>query len=101
MESLNGPKNGQIPPIVAAVMALNNYPIGIDKARLQRVADEMLQFGLLHTRFDIGQLLGPSNHFAPAIMVGWLKRLATGRRSARAPLPSSPQRLRSAAPRSP
>ena len=59
MESLNGPKNGQIPPIVAAVMALNNYPIGIDKARLQRVADEMLQFGLLHTRFDIGQLLGP------------------------------------------
>ena len=59
MESLNGPMNGQIPPIVAAVMALNNYPIGIDKARLQRVADEMLQFGLLHTRFDIGQLLGP------------------------------------------
>ena len=47
------------PPIVAAVMALNNYPIGIDKARLQRVADEMLQFGLLHTRFDISQLLGP------------------------------------------
>jgi NitT/TauT family transport system substrate-binding protein len=59
MESLNGPMNGQIPPIVAAVMALNNYPIGIDKARLQRVADEMLQFGLLHARFDIGQLLGP------------------------------------------
>lgn len=59
MESLNGPMNGQIPPIVAAVMALNNYPIGIDKARLQRVADEMFQFGLLHTRFDIGQLLGP------------------------------------------
>jgi NitT/TauT family transport system substrate-binding protein len=59
MESLNGPMNGQIPPIVAAVMALNNYPIGIDKARLQRVADEMLQFGLLHTRFDISQLLGP------------------------------------------
>jgi len=59
MESLNGPMNGQIPPIVAAVMALNNYPIGIDKARLQRVADEMFQFGLLRTRFDIGQLLGP------------------------------------------
>jgi NitT/TauT family transport system substrate-binding protein len=59
MESLNGPMNGQIAPIVAAVMALNNYPIGIDKARLQRVADEMFQFGLLHTRFDVGQLLGP------------------------------------------
>lgn len=59
MESLNGPMNGQIPPIVAAVMALNNYPIGIDKARLQRVPDVMLQFGLLHTRFDISKLLGP------------------------------------------
>src|SRR5215469_923719 len=59
MESLNGPMNGQIPPIVAAVMALNNYPITIDKTRLQRVPDEMLQFGLLHTRFNISQLLGP------------------------------------------
>lgn len=59
MESLNGPMNGQIPPIVAAVMALNNYPIGIDKARLQRVPDVMLQFGLLHTRFNISKLLGP------------------------------------------
>ena len=59
MESLNGPKNGQIPPIVAAVMALNNYPTAIDKVRIQRVADVMYQFGLLHTRFDIGQLLGP------------------------------------------
>jgi NitT/TauT family transport system substrate-binding protein len=59
MESLNGPMNGQIPPIVAAVMALNNYPIAIDRTRLQRVPDEMLQFGLLHTRFNISQLLGP------------------------------------------
>jgi NitT/TauT family transport system substrate-binding protein len=57
MESLNGPMNGQIPPIVAAVMALNNYPITIDKVRLQRVPDVMLQFGLLHTRFDITQML--------------------------------------------
>jgi len=59
MESLNGPMNGQIPPIVAAVMALNNYPIAIDKTRLQRVADVMLQFGLLHSRFDVGQMIGP------------------------------------------
>lgn len=59
MESLNGPMNGQVPPIVAAVMALNNYPIGIDKIRLQRVPDVMLQFGLLSTRFDISQMLGP------------------------------------------
>ena len=59
MESLNGPQNGQVPPIVAAVMALNIYPIGIDPVRLQRVPDVMLQFGLLHARFDISQLLGP------------------------------------------
>jgi NitT/TauT family transport system substrate-binding protein len=59
MEALNGPKNGQVPPIVAAVMAINIYPIGIDVARLQRVPDVMYQFGLLHTRFDISQMIGP------------------------------------------
>ena len=58
MESLKGPHNGQVPPIVAAVMALNIYPIGIDRVRLQRVPDVMLQFGLLHARFDISQMLG-------------------------------------------
>jgi NitT/TauT family transport system substrate-binding protein len=58
MESLNGPKNGYVPPIVAAVMALNIYPIGIDRIRLQRVPDVMLQFGLLHARSDISQMLG-------------------------------------------
>jgi NitT/TauT family transport system substrate-binding protein len=60
MESLNGPMNGQIPPLVAAVMALNNYPIGIDEIRLQRVPDVMQQFGLLSARFNIGQMLGSS-----------------------------------------
>ncbi len=59
METLHGPQNGQVPPIVAAVMALDSYPIGIDKVRLQRVPDVMLEFGLLHSRFDIGQMLGP------------------------------------------
>jgi len=59
MESLKGPQDGQVPPIVAAVMALNSYPIGVDRVRLQRVPDVMLQFGLLHSRFDIGQMLGP------------------------------------------
>ena len=57
MESLAGPMNGQVPPIVGSVMALNNYPIGIDPVRLQRVADVMLQFGLLHQRFNIGAML--------------------------------------------
>jgi NitT/TauT family transport system substrate-binding protein len=59
METLNGPQNGQVPPLVAAVMALNSYPIGVDRARLQRVPDVMFEFGLLRSRFDIGQMLGP------------------------------------------
>jgi NitT/TauT family transport system substrate-binding protein len=58
MESLDGPMKGQVPDIVAAVMALNSYPIGIDRVRLQRVPDVMQQFGLLPATFDIGQMLG-------------------------------------------
>lgn len=58
MEALKGPQDGQVPPIVAAVMALNNYPIGVDRARLQRIPDVMVEFGLLHSRFNIGQMLG-------------------------------------------
>jgi NitT/TauT family transport system substrate-binding protein len=59
METLSGPQDGQVPPIVAAVMALDSYPIGIDRIRLQRVPDVMYQFGLLRSRFDIGAMLGP------------------------------------------
>ena len=57
MESLNGAQNGQVPPIVASVMALDDYPISIDPIRLQRVADVMYEFGLLKTRFNIQQML--------------------------------------------
>jgi NitT/TauT family transport system substrate-binding protein len=59
METLNGPPNGQVPPIVAAVMAVNIYPTAIDKTRIQRVADVMYQFGLLRDRFDVGPMIGP------------------------------------------
>ena len=59
MESLTGPQDGQIPPIVAAVMALNIYPTAIDKVRIQRVADVMFQFGLLHSRFNVTPMIGP------------------------------------------
>jgi NitT/TauT family transport system substrate-binding protein len=59
MESLNGPQNGEIPPIVAAVMAVNIYPTSIDKVRIQRVADVMYQFGLLHARFNVTPMIGP------------------------------------------
>ncbi len=52
MEALTGTK-----PIIAAVMAFNSYPIGVDKIRLQRVPDVMLQFQVLHQRFNISQML--------------------------------------------
>jgi NitT/TauT family transport system substrate-binding protein len=59
MESLKGPQNGQIPAIIAAVMALNIYPTSIDKVRIQRVADVMFQFGLLKSRFNVNPMIGP------------------------------------------
>ncbi|MGH3249859.1 MAG: ABC transporter substrate-binding protein [Trebonia sp.] len=59
MESISGPQNGQLPPIVASVMAVNIYPTAIDKVRIQRVADVMYQFGLLHARFNVAPMIGP------------------------------------------
>jgi NitT/TauT family transport system substrate-binding protein len=59
MESLSGPQNGQVPPIVASVMAINIYPTAIDKIRIQRVADVMFQFGLLKSRFRVTPMIGP------------------------------------------
>jgi NitT/TauT family transport system substrate-binding protein len=60
METINGgPPNGQIPPIVASVMAVNIYPTAIDRVRIQRVADVMYQFGLLHARFNVTPMIGP------------------------------------------
>jgi NitT/TauT family transport system substrate-binding protein len=59
MEALSGPQNGEIPPLVAAVMAVNIYPTAIDKVRIQRVADVMYQFGLLRQRFNVTPMIGP------------------------------------------
>ena len=57
-QSLSGPQNGQVPPKIASVMALDNYPLGVDAVRLQRVANVMFQFGLLSTPFKIQNMLG-------------------------------------------
>jgi NitT/TauT family transport system substrate-binding protein len=62
-EAINGPQNGQVTPGIAAVMALDTYPIGIDATRLQRVADVMYQFGLLKSRFNVSSMLMPSSDF--------------------------------------
>lgn len=59
MESLKGPQNGEIPPIIASVMAVNIYPTAIDKVRIQRVADVMYQFGLLKSKFNVSPMIGP------------------------------------------
>jgi NitT/TauT family transport system substrate-binding protein len=57
MESLASPPDGQVPAMVADVMALNSYPISIDSVRLQRVPDVMYQFGLLQQNFNINNML--------------------------------------------
>jgi len=43
--------------VIASMMALNTYPLGVDATRLQRVADVMQQFGLLKKHFDIRVML--------------------------------------------
>jgi NitT/TauT family transport system substrate-binding protein len=62
-EALNGAPNGHVPPSIAAVMALNTYPIGIDATRIQRVANVMYQFGLLKSPFDVSSMLLPASAF--------------------------------------
>jgi NitT/TauT family transport system substrate-binding protein len=62
-EALNGPQNGQVSPDIAAVMALDTYPIGIDATRIQRVADVIYQFGLLKSRFNVSSMLMSSSRF--------------------------------------
>jgi NitT/TauT family transport system substrate-binding protein len=62
-KALGSPANGQVPPSIAAVMALDTYPIGIDQTRIQRVADVMFQFGLLPQQFNVSSMLLPSGFF--------------------------------------
>jgi NitT/TauT family transport system substrate-binding protein len=62
-EALNGAANGQVPPTIAAVMALDTYPIGVDATRIQRVADVMYQFGLLKKQFNVSSMLMPASEF--------------------------------------
>jgi NitT/TauT family transport system substrate-binding protein len=62
-EDLPNPPDGQVEPPIAAVMALDTYPIGIDATRLQRVADVMYQFGLLSSPYKVSNMLLPSSQF--------------------------------------
>jgi NitT/TauT family transport system substrate-binding protein len=71
-ETLKGAQNGQVSSAIAAVMALNTYPIGIDSSRIQRVADVMYQFHLLNTKYNVANMLLPSSdfNFAPFSSAG-------------------------------
>jgi NitT/TauT family transport system substrate-binding protein len=43
----------------AAIMTFDQYPVGaVDSTAIQRVADDMLQFGLLQHRFNVRQMIG-------------------------------------------
>ena len=65
-EALKGPQDGQVSSEIASVMSLNDYPIGIDATRLQRVSNVMYQFGLepgLKAPYKISSMLLPSSAF--------------------------------------
>jgi NitT/TauT family transport system substrate-binding protein len=62
-EDIKGGPNGQVPSPIAAVMALDTYPIGVGQARLQRVANVMYQFGLLTNPYNVSNMLLPSSAF--------------------------------------
>ena len=60
MEKLPAPFT--VSPTIAAVMSIENYPLNtapnIDLQRVQRVANEMLQFHMLKTKFEVSSMLG-------------------------------------------
>jgi NitT/TauT family transport system substrate-binding protein len=62
-EDIKGAQNGQVPSPIAAVMALDTYPIGVDQARLQRVANVMYQFGLLTNPYNVASMVLPPSEF--------------------------------------
>jgi NitT/TauT family transport system substrate-binding protein len=62
-EDLPNATDGQVSKTIAAVMALNTYPIGIDATRLQRVANVMYQFGLLSSPYKVSNMLMKSSAF--------------------------------------
>jgi NitT/TauT family transport system substrate-binding protein len=43
---------------IAAVMTPDSYPLGVSRIRMQRVADLMLEFGLLKHPFNVGAMTG-------------------------------------------
>jgi ABC-type nitrate/sulfonate/bicarbonate transport system substrate-binding protein len=48
-----------ITPQIAAIMTYDSYPVGsVNDIQIQRVADDMLQLGLLKKHFNVQQMIG-------------------------------------------
>ena len=48
-----------VSPQIGAILTFESYPLGqVDSVRIQRVADEMHQFGLIPQNFDVHQIIG-------------------------------------------
>ena len=50
-----------LPPLAAALVSLPNFPVGVNPARLQRLVDAMVRFGLIdqqHSGFKIKYIVG-------------------------------------------
>jgi len=47
-----------VPPLIAAVMAIDSYPLTLHPVRVQRVADAMFQFGLISRPFNVTSMIG-------------------------------------------
>ncbi len=47
-----------VPAVTAAVMALPQFPLGVDEVRLQRISDGMRRFGLLKKPFNVKPMIG-------------------------------------------
>ena len=48
-----------VTPATAALLTFDYYPVGpVDEIAIQRVADDMLQLGLLQRSFDVRQMVG-------------------------------------------
>ena len=60
MEKLPAPFT--VSPVIAAVMSIETYPLtiapNINRVRVQRVADAMLRFHMLTTKFQVSSMLG-------------------------------------------
>ncbi len=52
-------KEEHVPPIIAATMSLDSYPLNMDVPQLQRVANTMFEFGLTSTAYDIRRMIQP------------------------------------------